>query len=38
MGEKLFTPTLSVRYGPGSRNGSSYVGLTMISRSGNFIE
>jgi hypothetical protein len=38
MGEELFTPMLSVHDGPGPRCGSSYAGLTMVSRSGTFIE
>jgi hypothetical protein len=38
MGEKLFTPMLSVHDGSGPRCGSSCTGLTMVSRSGTFIE
>jgi len=38
MGEKLLAPAVSVRYAPGHRSGSSYVGLTMVSRAGSFIE
>lgn len=38
MGEKQLAPTMSVRYGAGLRTGSSYVGLTMVSRTGSFIE
>lgn len=37
MGERQFGP-LTVQYGPGDRRGSSYVGLSMISRAGGFIQ
>lgn len=37
MGEKRFGP-MSVGYGPGDRDGSSYVGLTIINRQGRFVE
>lgn len=37
MDEKQYGP-MSVRYGPGDREGSSYVGLTIINRQGRFVE
>ena len=37
MGERQFGP-MSVGYGPGDREGSSYVGLTIINRQGRFVE
>lgn len=37
MGERQFGP-MTVRYGPGDRDGSAYVGLTIINRAGRFVE
>lgn len=38
MGEKNFGGGVRVKYGPEDRNGSSYVGLTIVNREGRFIE
>jgi branched-chain amino acid transport system substrate-binding protein len=38
MGEKNFGGGVSVKYGLNDRNGSSYVGLTVINRDGRFME
>jgi branched-chain amino acid transport system substrate-binding protein len=37
MGERQYGP-MTVRYGPGDREGSSYVGMTIIDRQGRFVE
>ena len=37
MGEKVYGP-MTVRFKPGSRDGSSYVGLTIINKQGRFVE
>ncbi|MCJ0764428.1 ABC transporter substrate-binding protein [Variovorax terrae] len=38
MDEKNYGGLMSVKYGPGDREGSSYVGLTIINRQGRFVE
>ncbi|MEP6963962.1 MAG: ABC transporter substrate-binding protein [Polaromonas sp.] len=37
MGEKVYGP-MTVRFKPGSHEGSSYVGLAIINRQGRFVE
>lgn len=37
MGEKVYGP-MTVRFKPGLRDGSSYVGLTIINKQGRFVE
>jgi branched-chain amino acid transport system substrate-binding protein len=37
MGSRQFGP-MNIGYGPGDREGSSYVGLTIIDRQGRFLE
>ena len=37
MGNRQFGP-MNIGYGPGDREGSSYVGLTIIDRQGRFLE
>jgi ABC-type branched-subunit amino acid transport system substrate-binding protein len=38
MGEKSFSTRMHVRFGPKDRNGSGFVGLTIIGRDGRFVE
>lgn len=37
MGERQYGP-MSIGYGPGDREGSAYVGLTILNRQGRFVE
>ena len=38
MGPKTFGDAVSVKYGPGSRDGSAFVGLAIVDRQGRFRE
>ena len=38
MGPKNFGETISIKYGPNSRDGSDFVGLTIVDRKGHFRE
>lgn len=38
MGEKNFGGGITIQYGPNDRNGSSYVGLTIVNKDGRFFE
>ncbi|MEN9844600.1 MAG: hypothetical protein RLZZ612_2429 [Pseudomonadota bacterium] len=38
MGEKNFGSGVSIKYGSSDRNGSPYVGLTIVNKEGRFIE
>lgn len=38
MDEKSYGGVMSVKYGPGDRNGSNYVGLAIVNRQGRFVE
>jgi branched-chain amino acid transport system substrate-binding protein len=38
MGEKRFGGVMSIKYGNADRNGSDYVGLTIIGSQGRFVE
>ena len=38
MDERNFGGGVSVKYGPNDHNGSTYVGLTMVSKDGRFLE
>lgn len=38
MDEKTYGGLMSVKYGTGDRSGSNYVGLTIVSRQGRFVE
>lgn len=38
MGEKNFGGGITIKYGPNDRNGSSYVGLTIVNKEGRFFE
>lgn len=38
MGEKNFGGGITIKYGPNDRDGSSYVGLTIVNKEGRFFE
>ncbi|GER21226.1 ABC transporter substrate-binding protein [Variovorax boronicumulans] len=38
MDSKLYSDQMQIKYGPRLRSGSGYVGLTIISQSGRFVE